>query len=258
MRLNLSRLVGVRVFMLAPRSLHNSLNHGVLTITLACAWLLTGGPAKAQEVRDYSIQHPIANALTSVGNLPGPRRLPDLVVVRPQWQLDGQGVGSSLAIEFSTAGPSPSSDTTQERPQAIEHSDAYYKRLAVHRIASYTMLPIFATEYVLGQKLLSDNAVPRWVKPAHGVAAGAVATLFGINTVTGVWNLWESRAEPEGRARRLVHALLLLTSDAGFVYTGTLAGRARRSNSGATLHKNVAIASMSVATVGALIMWVWK
>src|SRR2546430_2586000 len=79
-------------------------------------------------------------------------------------------------------------DTTP-RPVAIEYSDSYYKRVLVHRWASYTELPIFAGEWYLGQRLLSSTPQPDWVRPTHMMVAGALGALFAVNTVTGVWNL---------------------------------------------------------------------
>jgi hypothetical protein len=43
------------------------------------------------------------------------------------------------------------------RPRAIEYSDAYYTRLRIHQIASYAELPMFAAEWVLGQRLLNEE-----------------------------------------------------------------------------------------------------
>ena len=37
--------------------------------------------------------------------------------------------------------PATASDTVRKRRKAIEYSDAYYTRLEIHRIASYTELP---------------------------------------------------------------------------------------------------------------------
>jgi hypothetical protein len=147
-------------------------------------------------------------------------------------------------------------DTT--RPRAIEHGAGYYTRLKIHRIGSYAMLPLFAGEYALGQRLLNPTTVPAWVKPAHTTVALTIGALFASNTVTGAWNFWESRHEPAGRTRRVVHSVLMLASDAGFTYTGAIAGSARRSTDGANRHRNAAIVSMSFATAGTLIMWFWK
>jgi len=90
----------------------------------------------------------------------------------------------------------------------------------------------------------------------HGAVAGGMAGLFAVNTVTGVWNLIEGRHDPNNGKRRWVHGLLMLAADAGFVATGVLApGEEDRVNLGnRSLHRNVAIASMGVATAGYLVM----
>lgn len=151
------------------------------------------------------------------------------------------------------------------RPRAIEYSDAYNTRLTIHRIGSYTMLPLFAAEYSLGQNLMQDAAPPSWIKPTHGLVAGGIAVLFGVNTITGVWNLWDSRQDPAGRTRRTVHAILMLASDAGFLATGALAPGHEREFVSSTdfqhrvrVHRDFAIASISVATIGGGMMWFWK
>src|SRR5665213_2650132 len=65
------------------------------------------------------------------------------------------------------------SDTPRVRPRAIEYSDWYNTRLTIHRWGSYTMLPLFAGEYYLGNRLLNGTNVPDWYKTAHvGVATG--------------------------------------------------------------------------------------
>lgn len=153
----------------------------------------------------------------------------------------------------------------RRRPRAIEYSDLYYTRLTIHRYASYTMLPMFAAEYALGQNLMQDASPAQWMRPAHAVVAGGVGVLFGLNTITGGWNLWESRQDPNGRTKRLVHSVLMLASDGGFALAGALApGHHRRySNysdylSRERLHRNVAIGSFALSTVGAAMMWFWK
>jgi hypothetical protein len=161
-----------------------------------------------------------------------------------------------------TSGPHPSplwalADTT--RPRSIEVGPGYYTRLQIHRIGSFAALPLFAGEYLLGERLLDDDQDEAgWVKPAHTGVAVALGGLFVTNTVTGVWNLWESRRVPEGRTRRLLHTALMLAADGGFVYTATLAHDASRSESGGRRHRNAAIASISAATVSTVMMWLWK
>ena len=148
-------------------------------------------------------------------------------------------------------------DTTRPRPKAIEYSDAYGTRLRIHRIASYTELPLFAGEYILGDRLMRPNAAS-WIKPAHGVVAVGLGALFALNTVTGVWNLVESRKDPAGRTRRLLHSALMIAADAGFAYTGTTASNAKESPDNRTRHKNAALVSMGLSTVGTVMMWLWN
>ena len=147
-------------------------------------------------------------------------------------------------------------DTVQRR-HAVTYSEWYNRRLTIHRIGSYTMLPLFGAEYVLGSQLLQGNASGA-VKPAHVAVATGIGALFTVNTVTGVWNLWDSRADPAGRTRRTIHAITMLASDAGFVWTGAIAGDAKRSNANARRHRNVALGSIGVATIGTAMMWLWK
>lgn len=151
------------------------------------------------------------------------------------------------------------------RPLAIEYSDAYYTRLTIHRIGSYTMLPLFAAEYSLGQNLIQDLSPPSWMKPTHALVAGGIGVLFGVNTITGVWNLWDSRKDSEGRTRRIVHSVLMLASDAGFAAAGATApghhhdfGTFSNYQQRVNLHRGIAIGSIAASTIGGVMMWFWK
>ncbi len=150
------------------------------------------------------------------------------------------------------------SNTAQER--SIEHSDAYYTRLTIHRIGSYAMLPLFAAEYYLGDKLINGENVGSGVKGTHVAVATALGGLFAVNTVTGVWNLVEARKDP-GAARRIIHAALMLAADAGMAYTATLAEDASEGDdfgNGANRHRSAALTSFSLAGAGTILMWLWK
>lgn len=144
----------------------------------------------------------------------------------------------------------------RRRRHAVQYSDWYYRRLQVHRWGSWLELPVFGTEYWLGQKLINDVQLASWVKPSHGVVAGVLGGLFTINTITGVWNLYDSRNDTEDRTLVWTHSALMLASDAGFLVTGALGGGAKHSGSNRTAHRDVAIASMSLATASTLLMWV--
>ena len=168
-------------------------------------------------------------------------------------------VVAPAAAPVAPLASAPAPDTAApRRPRAIEYSDAYATRLTIHRIGSYAMLPLFAGEYWLGERLLGPDRQPGWVKGAHVGTAAGLGALFTVNTVTGVWNLWDARHDRADRTRRYVHSALLLAADAGFAYTGAIAGNAHNSAVGRTRHKNAALVSMGVSTVGSAMMWLWK
>ena len=155
------------------------------------------------------------------------------------------------------------------RPRAIEYSDAYGTRLKIHQIASVAEIPLFIGEYFLGEKLLRDqrNGVNQGgeddgnrssARSAHAAVAAGLGVLFAVNTITGGWNLYESRKDPSGRTRRWIHAISMLAADAGFLWTAAAAEGARESDAGARTHRARAIASMSLATASTVMMWLWK
>lgn len=146
-------------------------------------------------------------------------------------------------------------DTTRPRAKAIEMSDWYQTRLAIHKAASWTMIPLFVGQYYTGQTLINEGTdAPPWVKRTHPILATGVLALFATNTVTGVWNLIESREAPEGRAWRTTHAILMLASDAGFAYVGQLSRDAKQSGSVRNQHRTAAILSGSTALASYLMM----
>lgn len=149
-------------------------------------------------------------------------------------------------------------DTLPRRRHAIQYSEWYARRLAVHRIGSYTMLPLFGTEYVLGNQLIHGADRHSAIGSSHALVAGGIGVLFTVNTATGLWNWWDSRADPAGRTRRTIHGLTMLAADAGFVWTGAIADQAKRSNDAARRHRNVALGSIGVSTIGTAMMWFWK
>jgi hypothetical protein len=172
---------------------------------------------------------------------------------------------SSVPVASATASAaSPdTSPPTARRPRAIEYSDWYYRRLTVHRIASYPEIPVMAAEFVLGERLIHDEQnlksprgqLPGGLVTAHVIVATGLAALFGVNTITGAWNLWDSRHDPNGRTRRLIHSISMLTADAGFTAAGVLGGSAKHNLGTANLHRAVAISAMGVATAGTCLMW---
>jgi hypothetical protein len=183
--------------------------------------------------------------------------------------------GPVLPAAFPSFGTSPQLREPArfpQRPMAVEFSDGYYVRLKIHRYASYAMLPLFVGQYAIGKSLYNDpptsESDPR--RTWHGVLATGIYGLFAVNTVTGVWNLWEGRAVKQGRTRRYVHTGLMLIAEAGFVATSMLApddeggegggggGGGGGNSSQRTTHRNMAIASFSTALVGGLMMYIWN
>ena len=152
-------------------------------------------------------------------------------------------------------------DTVRRRPRAVEVSDAYALRLRIHRYASYTMIPLFVVQSVAGTQLYvaDQSGAPRpgWAKATHSAGAAGLGALFTLNTVTGVWNLWESRDNEVGRTKRWIHSALLLGSDAGFAWAGIkLASDSKRSQSARDQHRRVSFVSMGAALAGYAIMLV--
>jgi hypothetical protein len=123
-------------------------------------------------------------------------------------------------------------------------------RANIHRISSFAMLPLFGAEAVIGQSLYSDPTSGK--KDAHLIAAAGIGALFAVNTVTGVWNLLEARHDPVHRKRRVLHGVMMLGADAGFVATAALAPEPDEGSRAA--HRAVAFTSIGLATTGYLIM----
>jgi hypothetical protein len=148
-------------------------------------------------------------------------------------------------------------------PVAIDYGHAYEVRAKIHRYASYTTLPLFAADIIVGQSLL--NQAHRGEKPSSGengvhIALGtAIGGLFAVNSVTGVWNLVESRKDPNQRGLRLAHGLLMLGADAGILAT-VLTAPSTHDRNGVFVfernpaHRPLALTSIGVATASYLMM----
>ena len=163
-------------------------------------------------------------------------------------------VQSSLAAAALAPG-----DTVRPRPRAIEVSDWYERRLRIHRYGAYATYPLFALTAVAGTQLYDDprNGAP-WARNSMRYGATALATVFTSNTVTGLWNLWDSRSVPRGRTPRVLHTLLMIASDAGFSYAGSrLAEQAENSVDKRREHRTWAYGSMATALTGIAIIKYW-
>jgi hypothetical protein len=156
-------------------------------------------------------------------------------------------------------------DVPQEQPARravpVEYSDFYKTRAKIHKYTSIATLPLFVANYFVGQDLYNHPG-DESKKGLHGGLVAATAVVFGVNTVTGVWNLWEGRKDPNHRTKRMTHGILMIIADVGFMATAALApseneaehGGVPTTSSGASTHRTVALTSMGIATVSYLIM----
>ncbi len=168
----------------------------------------------------------------------------------------------SLAASALAAATAASQAPPARRPVAVEYSEGYRTRLKIHKYASYATLPLFVAQFAVGQKLYNGNGSDG-TRSAHGALAAGTAVLFGVNTVTGVWNLSEGRKDPNHRTKRMVHGILMAIADAGFVVTGLTAPESEHEGGEFTYegggnnrstHRAVALTSMGIATVAYLMM----
>jgi hypothetical protein len=159
-------------------------------------------------------------------------------------------------ISGLSVGLAPVEDTLPRRRHSVEVSDWYSRRLEIHRVGSYIMYPLFVAQAIAGNQVFqASNAAPEWAKTTHRVGATGLAAVFTVNTVTGLWNLWDSRSTEKGRTKRTIHALFMLASDAGFTYAGArLSEQAETSESKRREHRTWAYSSMATALTGIAIV----
>jgi len=214
------------------------------TLILAALLATSARPAPLDTIQD-----PRATEIEAT-SAPTDSSAPVVQGYRVSFTMDARLLPSVISLTESDTQP-------RRRPRAVQYSDWYYRRLQIHRYGSWLELPVFAGEYWLGNKLISKTETPAsWVKPSHVTVATVLGGLFTVNTVTGVWNLWDSRHDTEDRALVWTHSALMLAADAGFAITGLIAEDAGHNDSGADRHRNVALGSIGVATVGTVLMWV--
>ncbi|HET7040586.1 MAG TPA: hypothetical protein VFI13_01145 [Gemmatimonadales bacterium] len=197
--------------------------------------------------------------------LAGPDTLP---VPAMRFAPPAAPTASYLAITTGRLAELAPDDTTRPRPRAIVYSDWYTRRFTIHKWASWAMLPLVAGEYVVGQKLYNGTpGTQGGLRDTHQLLATGIEGLFAVNTVTGVWNLWDSRHDPHGRTRRWVHGISMLVADVGYLAAagtapdddcaeggGTCAPNSQR----ASTHRGLAIGAFGLSTVSWLMMLVWK
>jgi hypothetical protein len=197
--------------------------------TVLLALISGAGQARAQDVLELEIDQ----APTIVSSTPIADSLKDSLAIDP----DPQGA----------------------RPVAIEYSDAHETRAKIHKYASWATLPLLGTELVLGQKLFNDpNSLNSNLRGVHGAVGAGLIGFFGVQSVTGLWNLVESNQAP-GHTKRLVHGILMLAAEGGMVAAAVTAPGHNRNDlvnfdANATTHRNIAYVSIGVGTAGYLLM----
>jgi hypothetical protein len=86
----------------------------------------------------------------------------------------------------------------------------------------------------------------------------SIGSLFAVNTVTGVWNLWDGRKDPNHRGRRMLHGITMLAADAGFAVSGamrpSLRGGVDNYYHQRMVHRAIATTSMVVSGISYLMM----
>ena len=174
----------------------------------------------------------------------------------PSWTKKLARTAPALSLAFPSM-PTEPDGAQPVHPAAIEHSSGYQTRAKIHKYASFATLPLFAAEVALGQSLDGSNDSK---KSAHAMVGTGIVGLFGVNTVTGAWNLFgEGRQDKEGRTLRLVHGLLMMAADVGFVATTASAPSTGRNGApiveaNKATHRNLAVASVTVGTASYLMM----
>jgi hypothetical protein len=187
--------------------------------------------------------------------------------VRDPWQLSWTSRGEEVVPAIA---PRPlaflSAALQQDGAQplhtaAIEHSHGYQTRAKIHKYASFATLPLFAAEVALGQSLYNTPANAGSRRGLHAAIGSGIVGLFGVNTVTGAWNLFgEGWSDRDGRTLRLVHGLLMMAADVGFLAASATGPNSEGRRGALTFetdkvtHRNIAIASISVGTAGYLLM----
>ena len=164
-------------------------------------------------------------------------------------------IADVLAVEAARLA---ADDAQGTRPVAIDYSDAHQTRAKIHTYTSWATLPLMATEFALGKSDNDPNSVTSSSRGVHGAVGAGLIGLFGVQSVTGVSNLVEGNQAP-GRTKRLVHGLLMLAAEGGFVAAAVTApGHGRNDlvnfDASRATHRTIALVSLGVGTGGYLMM----
>ena len=173
----------------------------------------------------------------------------------PAWAQDPP---PTVEIAQGTQVPQPTAQQPPAvHPAATTYSNGYEVRLKIHKYASLATVPLFVTELALGQSLY-NNPDTGGRRTAHGLVGAGIIGVFGLNTFTGAWNLKEGWNDTQGRKTRIIHSALMIAADGGFLAAMATAPHIRQgiitNPSDKSLHRDVAVASIGVGTVGYVLM----
>ena len=197
----------------------------------------------------------------------GPILLGILLLAGPAFSQDAAAVDQSVAadltiaaVPFAQSAPQPA--VTPQQPAVLPaphyYSRAYDVRAKIHKYASFTTLPLVGGEFVIGQSLFDSPSGGK--KSAHIALGTAIGGLFAVNSVTGVWNLVEARKDPNRGHLPLIHSLLALGADAGFLATAAITPSGDDHDGGSLSdgnrgpHRTMAFTSMGLAAASYLVM----
>jgi hypothetical protein len=207
----------------------------------------------------------VETASAQNGNIPSPDLFARITFV-PTAAVPIAAPPIPLRLTFTDADLAQATQpATTPRTKAFVYSDAYHTRAKIHRYASFATLPLFAAEGFVGQSLYTNPTQGK--KSAHLAIATGIGTLFGVNAVTGVWNMIDARKDPNGHTKRTIHGILMLAASGGFFATAATGphsdlGEPGRDGGGGgdggggnrSLHRGIAFTSIGLATASYLIM----
>lgn len=157
------------------------------------------------------------------------------------------------AASVAAPGRVPFCSPPAHRSKEDDGGEWYGRRLTLHRYAAWAAVAAFPVEIYTGRRLLSDGADPEWVRNTHTTTVWVLGSTFAVNTVTGVWNWWDSRKEPEGRGWRTAHALVMVAADAAMFATAR-AGQAAARGESRERHQTLAFTTAGLTAIGHLMM----
>ena len=166
---------------------------------------------------------------------------------------DTQATFGLPAASVAVPGRAPLCSPPEHRSEEDDVGDWYNRRLTLHRYAAWAAVGAFPVEIYTGRRLLNHGADPEWVRDTHRATVWVLGSTFAVNTVTGVWNWWDNRKEPEGRGWRTAHALVMVAADAAMFSTAR-AGQAAARGESRERHQTLAFTTAGLTAIGHLMM----